>query len=106
MTGSRWVDVFAFDELEEDIPQGVFAEEQYITLFRIGETVYATAGFCTHEVADLCDGYVEDDIIECPLHQARFHIPTGKVLCAPADKDLAVFPAENRNGRVFVQLAS
>lgn len=106
MIESQWVDVFAFDELEEDIPQGVFAGEHYVVLFRIGDAVYATAGFCTHEVADLCDGYVEGDIIECPLHQARFHIPTGKVLCAPADTDLAVYATENRDGRVFVQLTS
>lgn len=106
MTSDNWVDVFAFDELEKDIPQGVFAEEHYIVLFRIGDAVHATAGFCTHEVADLCDGYVEDDIIECPLHQARFHIPTGKVLCEPADKDLAVYATENRDGRVFVRLPS
>ncbi|MCR9136047.1 MAG: non-heme iron oxygenase ferredoxin subunit [Alphaproteobacteria bacterium] len=106
MTEDNWVDVFAFAELEEDIPQGVFADDHYIVLYRIGEAVHATAGFCTHEVADLCDGYVDGDIVECPLHQARFHIPTGKVLSAPADRDLGTYRVDVREERVFVRIPS
>ena len=99
-----WVDVCGFDALEEEIPEGIRIRGNYIALFRIGDAVYATSGFCTHAQADLCNGYVEGDVVECPLHQARFHIPTGRVLSEPADRDIEVFPTEIRDGRVLVRL--
>ncbi|HEX7073300.1 MAG TPA: non-heme iron oxygenase ferredoxin subunit [Hyphomicrobiaceae bacterium] len=104
MSADGWFDVFAYDELEQDVPEGVRVDGHYLALFRIGDGVYATSGTCSHAEADLCKGYVEGDTIECPLHQARFHIPTGKVLCEPAEVGIPVYPAEVRNGRVFVRL--
>ena len=44
----------------------------------------ATDGHCTHEQTHLADGFVIDEIIECPMHQGRFNIPSGKALSAPA----------------------
>jgi len=99
-----WVDVFALADLEEESPEGVRVVGHYLALFRIGDRVYATDGYCSHAEADLCNGYVEDDEVECPLHQARFHIPTGRVLCAPANRDIAVYPVEIRDGRICVCL--
>jgi len=104
MSEGVWVDVMALDDLEEELPEGVDIGRHYIALFRIGDSVYATAGYCSHAQAKLCDGYVEDDEVECPLHQARFHIPTGRVLSAPANEDIAVYPVETRDGRIFVRV--
>lgn len=104
MGEERWFEAFTYDNLEQDVPYGVHVDGHYLALFRIGNAVYATSGTCSHAEADLCKGYVEDDTIECPLHQARFHIPTGKVLCEPAEVNITVYPTEVRNGRVFVRL--
>ena len=104
MNSGAWVDVFAADALEEEVPEEAWAGEHYLALYRVGDRVYATAGMCSHAEAKLRDGYVDGDVIECPLHQARFHIPTGRVLCLPATRDIAVYPVEIRDGRVFVQL--
>ncbi len=105
MSEGSWFEVMALDDLEEELPEGREVAGVYLAFYRIGDRAYATAGYCSHAKAKLCDGYVEDDEVECPLHQARFHIPTGKVLCAPANQDIAVYPVEIREGRVFVRLA-
>jgi 3-phenylpropionate/trans-cinnamate dioxygenase ferredoxin subunit len=44
------------------------------------------------------------DIIECPLHQGRFHIPTGKAKSAPVCVDLVCYPVKVEGGQVFIQL--
>jgi 3-phenylpropionate/trans-cinnamate dioxygenase ferredoxin subunit len=44
---------------------------------------YSTDAICTHEYANLCSGMVLGEIVECPRHQGRFHIPTGKAKGAP-----------------------
>ena len=45
-----------------------------------------------------------DDIIECPLHQGRFHIPTGKAKSPPVCIDLKTYPAREEGGRIQIGL--
>ncbi len=65
---------------------------------------FATDGVCTHEGADLTDGLVIGDIIECPLHQGRFHIPSGKAKSPPVCIDLRTHPVRVEGGEVFIQV--
>jgi 3-phenylpropionate/trans-cinnamate dioxygenase ferredoxin subunit len=68
---------------------------------------YATDGICTHEHAQLADGFVIDEIIECPLHQGRFHIhiPTGQAKSAPVCVDLATYPVKLEDGQLYIQVS-
>ena len=59
---------------------------------------------CTHATGLLADGWVEDGEIECPLHQARFDIRTGKALCEPATEDLRTYPVKVEGGDVLIDL--
>ena len=47
-----------------------------------------------------------DDIIECPVHQGRFHIPTGKPKGAPVSVALDTYATRVEDGKVYVQLNS
>ena len=63
--------------------------EREIALYHLpGGDFRATDNICTHEYAQLSDGWLEDGCIECPLHAARFDVRTGKALCAPAEENL------------------
>jgi 3-phenylpropionate/trans-cinnamate dioxygenase ferredoxin subunit len=44
------------------------------------------------------------DFVECPLHQGRFHIPTGKAKGAPACVDLKTYPVKVEDGSIFIAL--
>ena len=65
---------------------------------------YATDGLCTHEQEFLVDGLVMGEIIECPRHQGRFHIPSGKAKGAPVCLDLSTYPTKIKDGQIFVGL--
>ena len=65
---------------------------------------FATDGFCTHEEQHLEDGIVIDNVIECPLHQGRFDIRSGKALSAPVCIDLKTYPIEVRDGAIYLFL--
>jgi nitrite reductase/ring-hydroxylating ferredoxin subunit len=80
----------------------VMIGEENIALCEVDGTVFAFHNICTHEYACLSDGFVEGDQIECPLHQARFHIPSGKALTAPAQVDLRTYPTKIEAGQVYV----
>jgi len=97
-----WHDVADVSQVDDLLPMAVEIAGHLISLYRINDEIYATTNICSHEEALLSEGYIDDDEIVCPIHQARFHIPTGKVLCAPATEDIAVYPVRILGNRVLV----
>lgn len=63
---------------------------------------YALQDECTHEVASLSDGWIEDCTVECPLHSSSFDLKTGKVLCMPATVDARTYKVNVVDG--FLEL--
>ncbi len=99
-----WHDAIAAADLEDSTPREVRLGERLLALVKVGDTIYALDCICTHEFALLSDGYVEGDAIECPLHAARFHLATGKVVDGPAEKDINTYPVRLRGETVQVGL--
>jgi 3-phenylpropionate/trans-cinnamate dioxygenase ferredoxin subunit len=46
-----------------------------------------------------------DEMIECPKHSARFHIPSGKVKRVPAKDDLKTYPVKTEGGKLYIGLS-
>jgi 3-phenylpropionate/trans-cinnamate dioxygenase ferredoxin subunit len=99
-----WVDVCAADAIEEEDVLRFDRDGRTYAVYRTASGVYATDGWCTHEQAHLADGLVLDEIIECPLHQGRFHIPTGRAKSPPVCIDLKTYPAREQGGRIQIGL--
>lgn len=99
-----WHDVGAPSDVAEEEPLAVKVEGQEIGIYRIGDTLHAIEDICPHAYALLSQGFVEGEEVECPLHGALFHIPSGKCLAEPADRDLKTFPAREENGRIMIEL--
>lgn len=100
---SHWVDVAAQDELEEDDVIQVEVNGKKIAVFLVDDTYYAIDDGCTHELASLSEGYLEDTVIECPLHQGAFCIKTGRALHAPAEQPVNTYDVEVKNDRIYVR---
>jgi nitrite reductase/ring-hydroxylating ferredoxin subunit len=75
-----------------------------ITVYNVDGELYATADTCTHALASLAEGDLEDGEVSCPVHWARFDVRTGAALCFPATEDLATYPVEVVDGTVTVLL--
>lgn len=100
----NWTRVASIGELQDDEAMPVFVGDVEIALFRSAGEFFATDNMCTHAFALLSDGFVEDGCIECPLHQARFDLRTGKVLCAPATQDIRTYPVKVEGEDIFIAL--
>ncbi|MFO0996541.1 MAG: non-heme iron oxygenase ferredoxin subunit [Alphaproteobacteria bacterium] len=99
-----WHRVAAKGDVKEDAALGVEANGCPLALFRIGDRCYATSNICTHEFAFLSDGYVEGEYVECPLHQGRFHIPTGKAQGVPVEDDVKTYAVKIEGDDVLVDV--
>ncbi|WP_233839210.1 non-heme iron oxygenase ferredoxin subunit [Paraburkholderia sp. ZP32-5] len=102
----QWADVCNIDLIPEDAPHAVAIDGREIAVYRVDGEVYATDNVCTHGEARLCDGYLEGHEIECPLHQGRFDVRTGRATCAPLTADIRIYPARLEGDRVLVRLAA
>ena len=101
----RWVRVASKADVPEDGMIGVRVDDHEIALYHLpGGEFRATDNVCTHEYAQLTDGWLEDGVIECPLHAGRFDVRTGKGLCAPIETDLPVFELRVEGEDLLVKL--
>lgn len=63
--------------------------------------VHAVINRCTHAASPLVTGRVRRSTIICPLHGARFDLPTGKCLGGQY-RPLKTFPVRIVNGQVEI----
>ena len=99
-----WIDVGSVDDVNDDEPLSVVVGPHRIGVYRHRGRHYALANVCPHAFAILTDGFYDDGVIECPLHQASFDVATGKRLGGPAPSDLACYPLRRDGDRLLVRL--
>lgn len=101
-----WIDAGAADSiLTEDVGRFEHAGHSYALYRTADDRFYATDGLCTHEEAELADGFVMGTIIECPMHNGRFDFTTGEAKGAPACVNLATYPVKVEGGRILLKLS-
>ncbi len=100
-----WVYVADVNDFPSGEVRGVDIGDRLVAVYRLEDgEFFATDDICTHEYARLSDGWLEGDVIECPLHAGQFNVRTGVALCAPAVDRLECFPLRVTDGQVWVKL--
>lgn len=99
-----WQEVAELSQLDPEFPLGVEVEGTKIGIYQCGDAVHALEDICPHAFALMSQGYVEDGIIECPLHGARFEIAGGKCLNEIGQRDLKAYPVRVVDGRIAIKL--
>ena len=101
---SNWIRVCNADEIDEEDLIRFDHDGRTFCVYNTHKGFFATDGHCTHEEQHLEDGLVIGSVIECPLHQGRFDIATGKALSAPVCVDLKTYPVKIDGGVVFITI--
>ena len=74
-----------------------------LALFLYGERVYALDNRCPHMGFPLDKGSVEEGILSCHWHHARFDLASGGAFDLWAD-DIDSYPVEVREGEIYVDM--
>lgn len=77
-----------------------------LVLIKVGDRVFCLDDTCSHETASLSDGWLDGHEIECPLHESRFDVRTGKPDCPPARRPVRTHDVHIVDGMVCVDEAS
>jgi len=100
----NWIVAAACDDVPEGDVIGVRVDGREIALYEVEGEIHASDNLCTHGAARMSDGFLEGREIECPLHQGRFDVCTGRALCAPLTADLRIYPVRIEGGQVLLRL--
>ena len=100
----NWIQACATGDIDdEDLLRFDYGDRTFC-IYNTPKGFFATDGMCTHEAEHLEFGMVIDTVIECPLHQGRFDIPTGKALSAPVCVDLKTYPVKIEDGNIYIDI--
>lgn len=72
-----WRRVATLSEFPESGLLDVVVGRDLVLLVRRGADVSAFQGLCPHQFARLSEGAIEDELIRCPHHLARFRLSDG-----------------------------
>jgi nitrite reductase/ring-hydroxylating ferredoxin subunit len=101
---NQWHDLAAVDGLSNGQMTAHEINGLHVALYHAGGAIFATDNICPHGEALLTDGYLDDSVIECPLHGAQFDICNGTLLCGPAETGLRTYSTRVAGGRIQVLL--
>lgn len=97
-----WLRMVCCEDMRDGDMKNITIGEAQVALYRVAGKFFATSNICTHAFAILSDGWLDGEVVECPLHAGRFNVRTGKALCHPVTRDLKVFPVRVVDGYVEV----
>lgn len=99
---AEFVRAASVDEIAPGTAKRVEVDGKPVALFNVEGEFFAVSDVCSHAEASLSEGDVEDDVVECPLHGARFNVRTGKNLSLPALFPVAQYEVKVEGDAVFV----
>ena len=102
MTSENWTATSLDTPPGEGEVVGIKVQGKDIAVYNVGGTLYATDNVCTHAFALLSEGYLEEHMIECPLHAGRFDIRDGKGQGPPISCDIRTYRVRLNGSQVEV----
>lgn len=100
----NWIKVCKAEDIEpEDVMRFDHGDRTFAVYRSPDDKFYATDGLCTHQRVHLADGFVMDNLIECPKHNGRFDYTTGQAKGAPVCVNLKTYPVKIEAGEIFIQ---
>ena len=103
MVKDSFVPVARYEDLQGKGSITVHPNGKAIVLFLYGDSVYAVDNRCPHMGFPLDRGSVENGILTCHWHHARFDLASGGAFDLWAD-DIDAFPVELRDGQIYVDI--
>lgn len=99
-----WHDLIALDRIEKGWVTPASLGNRRLAVHDTPTGIRVTSALCSHAGADLCDGWFDGHVIECPLHQGAFDVRDGRPLGAPATRPLRTYPARIHAGMIQIRL--
>src|SRR5919202_6642957 len=78
-------------------------DSEDVCIANVDGKYYAIGNVCTHEGGPLADGVLEGYEVECPWHQSKFDVRTGKVTNPPASESEPTYEIKVDGNSILVK---
>lgn len=75
-----------------------------LNIYNIDGEFYATEDQCSHGMANLSEGELDGDVVECPWHGGAFYVKTGEPAERPCTVPVKTFEVTNEGGKLMVRV--
>lgn len=93
----------------DEVPPGemklVEVDGQDVVLTNVGGAFYAFDAQCTHQGGPLADGFLVNDVVECPWHGGQFNVKTGEVVGPPPARPIPTYSVQVEGTDISVDIA-
>ena len=79
---------------------------EHVLLCNVGGAYYAVKDACTHDGGILGFGDLDNNLIECPRHGAKFDVITGEAVTPPAVTPVHCYPVRIQGEDIEVGIGS
>ena len=100
-----WTRVAGAGDVGEGEMLALKVDGHLLALYHVSGAWFCTDNVCTHAFAILTEGWLEEHLVECPLHSGQFDIRTGKGCSAPITQDLRTYPVRTDGEDVLVDFS-
>src|SRR5262245_36986862 len=105
MSEAKLIPLCAAAELAPGCALRAEADGCSYAVYNVAGAFYVSQDECTHGPGYLSEGFIIDNEIECPFHQGRFEIASGRATLAPATEPLKVWKVHLVDGRICIDPA-
>ncbi len=74
-----------------------------IAFFNVNGELFAIGNSCAHRGGSLGDGFLEGDIVTCPLHGWQYDVKTGSCVMVPS-ASVPCFPVKKEGNDIFIEV--
>lgn len=99
---AEFVRVAAVADVPPGALLGVEAAGRRICLANVDGEIYALQDNCSHRDFPLSAGELEDAVLTCAWHGARFDVCTGRALSLPAVRPVRTYEVRVEDGQIYV----
>jgi nitrite reductase/ring-hydroxylating ferredoxin subunit len=75
-----------------------------VAIFNVSGTFYAIDNVCLHVGGPLGEGFLEGEIVTCPLHGWQYNVATGEVILNP-EMRVPTYQVKVENGKIMVAVS-
>jgi nitrite reductase/ring-hydroxylating ferredoxin subunit/uncharacterized membrane protein len=98
-----FIPIIVATEIVEGQTLRVDVDGTIMTVGRHQGQIFAIQEFCTHRFGPLSEGCFKNGEVQCPWHNSRFDLRTGKVVHGPAKLEIKVFEVQIRDNQILVR---
>jgi ethylbenzene dioxygenase ferredoxin subunit len=90
------------DVLDGEFATRIVVNDRAYAVYHLADGYYVSEDMCSHGPGSLGEGTIIGEEVECPFHQGRFHIRTGKPSLPPCTEPVRVWTVHLDGDQIWI----